>query len=47
MTTDQVPPATGALAVGVSPPDSDGPAGDIAAYFADHHGGHLANTFLV
>ena len=37
----------GALAVGESSPDSDGPAGDIAAYFADHQGGHLANTFLV
>ena len=37
----------GALAVGESSPDSDGPVGDIAAYFADHQGGHLANTFLV
>ena len=37
----------GALAVGESPPDSGGPARDIAAYFADHQGGHLANTFLV
>lgn len=37
----------GALAVGESSPDSDGPARDIAAYFADHEGGHLANTFLV
>lgn len=37
----------GALAVGESSPDSDGPARDIAAYFADHQGGHLANTFLV
>ena len=37
----------GALAIGESSPDSDGPARDIAAYFADHQGGHLANTFLV
>ena len=37
----------GALAVGESSPDSDGPARDIAAYFADHQGGHLTNTFLV
>lgn len=37
----------GASAVGVSSPDSDGPARDIAAYFADHRGGHLANSFLV
>jgi hypothetical protein len=37
----------GALAVGESSPDSDGPAREIAAYFADHQGGHLANTFLV
>ena len=37
----------GALAVGESSPDSEGPARDIAAYFADHQGGHLANTFLV
>ncbi len=37
----------GALAVGETSPDSDGPARDIAAYFADHQGGHLANTFLV
>lgn len=37
----------GALAVGESSPDSDGPARDIAAYFAGHQGGHLANTFLV
>ncbi|HVF14921.1 MAG TPA: hypothetical protein VM942_10000 [Acidimicrobiales bacterium] len=37
----------GALAVGQSPPDSDRSARDIAAYFADHQGGHLTNTFLV
>jgi hypothetical protein len=37
----------GALAIGESSPDSDGPAHEIAAYFADHQGGHLANTFLV
>ena len=37
----------GALAVGESSPDSDRPARDIAAYFADHQGGHLTNTFLV
>jgi hypothetical protein len=37
----------GALAVGESSPDSDGPARDIASYFTDHQGGHLTNTFLV
>ncbi len=37
----------GALAVGESSPDSDRSARDIAAYFADHQGGHLTNTFLV
>ncbi len=37
----------GALAIGESSPASDGPARDIASYFADHRGGHLANTFLV
>ena len=37
----------GALAVGESSPNSDGPVRDIAAYFTDHQGGHLANTFLV
>jgi hypothetical protein len=37
----------GALAVGESSPDSDSPARDIAAYFADHQVGHLGNTFLV
>jgi hypothetical protein len=37
----------GALAVGESSPDGDGPAREIAAYFTDHQGGHLANTFLV
>lgn len=37
----------GAVAIGESSPDSGGPARDIAAYFADHQGGHLANTFLV
>lgn len=37
----------GAWAVGASPPDSDAPASDIAAYFADHRGGHLINAFLV
>lgn len=37
----------GALAIGVSPPDSEAPAREIAAYFAEHQGGHLANAFLV
>ncbi|MDQ3738214.1 MAG: hypothetical protein M3337_03495, partial [Actinomycetota bacterium] len=34
-------------AVGASSPQSDGPAQEIAAYFADRQGGHLANAFLV
>ncbi len=37
----------GAVAVGASSPQSDGPAEEIAAYFADRQGGHLANAFLV
>ncbi|MDQ3571438.1 MAG: hypothetical protein M3383_01095 [Actinomycetota bacterium] len=36
----------GALAVGATTPEADAPAEEIAAYFADHQGGHLANTFL-
>jgi len=37
----------GGLAVGATSPASDAPAREIAAYFADHRGGHLANAFLV
>ncbi len=37
----------GAAAIGAAPPASDAPAEEIAAYFAEHRGGHLANTFLV
>ena len=37
----------GPLAVGESSTDSDDLASEIAAYFADHQGRHLANTFLV
>lgn len=36
----------GAVAVGASPPAGDAPAAEIATYFAEHQGGHLANTFL-
>ncbi|MDQ3759399.1 MAG: hypothetical protein M3331_05615 [Actinomycetota bacterium] len=36
----------GALAVGASPPAGDAPAEEIATYFEEHQGGHLANTFL-
>jgi len=36
----------GALAVGAAPPAGDAPAEEIATYFAEHQGGHLANTFL-
>ncbi len=38
--------ALGAAAVGASPPASDAPAAEIATYFAEHQGGHLANTLL-
>jgi len=37
----------GAVAVGASPPDSDAPAREIAAYFANHRGGHLLDAGLV
>jgi len=37
----------GALAVGASPPDSEAPAREIAAHFADHRSGHLIDAFLV
>lgn len=36
----------GAVALGASPPVGDAPAAEIATYFAEHRGGHLANTFL-
>lgn len=36
----------GAVAVGASSPAGDAPAPEIATYFAEHQGGHLANTFL-
>ena len=36
----------GAAAVGASSPAGDAPAAEIANYFAEHQGGHLANTFL-
>ena len=35
-----------AVALGASPPAGDAPAAQIATYFAEHRGGHLANTFL-
>ena len=38
--------ALGAVAVGESSPSGDAPAREIAAYFAEHQGGHLLNTFL-
>ena len=38
--------ALGAAAVGASSPAGDAPAAEIARYFADHQGGHLANTAL-
>ena len=38
--------ALGATAVGASPPAGDAPASEIAAYFTEHQGGHLLNTFL-
>ncbi len=38
--------ALGAAAVGASSPSGDAPAREIAAYFAEHQGGHLRNTFL-
>ncbi|MDQ3758566.1 MAG: hypothetical protein M3331_01285 [Actinomycetota bacterium] len=36
----------GAVAVGAAPPAGDAPAEEIATYFAENQGGHLANTFL-
>lgn len=36
----------GAIAVGAASPAGDAPEAEIAAYFADHQGGHLANTFF-
>jgi len=38
--------ALGAAAVGESSPAGDAPAAEIAAYFVERQGGHLANTFL-
>ncbi len=38
--------ALGAAAVGESSPSGDAPAAEIAAYFAEHQGGHLLNMFL-
>ncbi len=38
--------ALGAVAVGATAPAGDAPAEEIATYFAEHQGGHLANTFL-
>lgn len=38
--------ALGAAAVGETSPAGDAPAAEIAAYFAQRQGGHLANTFL-
>jgi len=38
--------ALGAVAIGESSPSGDAPARDIAAFFAEHQGGHLLNTFL-
>jgi len=37
----------GALLIGQSTPSSQAPASEIAAYFADHRGGMIANTALV
>ena len=36
----------GGVALGAAPPAGDAPAAEIATYFAEHQGGHLANTFL-
>ncbi|MDQ3648244.1 MAG: hypothetical protein M3433_06630 [Actinomycetota bacterium] len=36
----------GGVAAGASSPAGDAPAAEIATYFAEHQGGHLANTFL-
>lgn len=36
----------GVAAIGATAPAGDAPAAEIAAFFAEHGGGHLANTFL-
>jgi hypothetical protein len=36
----------GAAAIGAAPPAGDAPAAEIATYFTEHQGGHLANTLL-